>query len=657
MKKICAVIAGIMLLGFGIAAISYGCPWSISQRAYLNRCFWQPFTHYVRQTAKHWRTREPNPRPFAGYSAAAIASTPFEEARSSYRRLEQAFQNFEDDEKLETLHFDAVRKAIENARGQEGLTPGEQDELELLAAKIDLREGITGNKPRLFSAQKYLRAFIWRAKKSPYRSEARGWLACACYNLGQYSEAAKIYMDEFKAADSAIGSESLETSLRLVFRKAKPTLAAHIGEYFDTPEHALLVIQMVSNPIIEGRDPQLIRQNGNAILKEMEKHRQLFAKKENAEKLALAMMRVCLTMGDMERLLQYAKEIPETSKTGKTPDYFWMVGCAHFLNNDFVAAEQPLRNILSASGAPSSRTGKAAMALIGVYERLHRPLDELDAALKWEDIRQRQEKMMDKIFDAKEDDREILAERYLPDGLDDYNELNPLMPFTNSAFDLPLLLDRELTVEQLQQYFDAHPDADRLVPYSLAVRYARQEKYDQAARLYAKAGATVRHQRMLKIQSLYAAVQAHSPTIEELQQKRFDYAHFLSQNSCRVFFNDRLWDGFQTSSFIENPPASMLLYDDEDPYVSPPDFGLTQQERDRIIGQQRQLQDEQEEYWRAYKIFDDIVKVVGPTSLGRKAAREAISCLSRISGRFGRKQEIKSETDRLVKWFKLHRRA
>jgi hypothetical protein len=664
MKKIFLGIAGAVLLWLGAAVLSYGCGTYTSQRAYLDRCFWQPFTQYVKQTVQHWRSREPEVRAFAGYAGTASASALLAEARSAYCRLGKTIEELGEDmmpnEVFEMLPFDAVRKSIEKARSEKSLTSEEKDELELLAAKVDLREGSIGDKERLLSAQSRLRAFLQRAATSPYRSEARGWLASACYRLGQYSEAAKIYMNEYTTEDSNFESQSLNASLRLVFKKAKPTLAAHISEYFDTPEHALFVIQIISNPMFEGRDPQLMRQNGSAILREMEKHRHLFAKKEDAEKLALAMMRVSLAMGDMGRLLQYAGEIPAASKAAKTMDYYWMVGCANFLSRNFAAAEPPLRKMLTAPDASLLRKGKAAMALVGVYDQLHRPLDKLDAALKWEEIQGRHAQIENGAYMAADKDQNRIIKRHLPDEpwandepSDFEHEMNPLMPFVDLAFDLSILLESELTIEQLQQYYDAHPKSDPIVPYSLAVRYARREKYDQAARLYERAGDKARPQRMMKLQALYDATQARSRTPEEIQQGRFDYALFLSRNTCRVFFNDRLWPMIQgfylrdTKSLIADEASEY-----EKNWFDWPQFSLSREERDRVARQLRILQDEQEEYWRAYHIFNEIVNSAGATSLGRQAAREAIRCLDHINPRFGRKEEIEAEINRLIKWLK-----
>jgi hypothetical protein len=658
MKRIIIGIVCFLIFLLSAIAMSFGCAWSISQRAYLDRRFWQPFTHYVMQMVKHWRKQEPVLRPFAGYATSGQKSAPMAEARSAYDRLYQAYESTEsedEDSLLKSPLLNTARKVIEKSRNQTGLTADEQSELELLMVKVDLREGMVGNRERLLSARDGLRAFLQHAGNSPYLSEARGWLACAYYWLGEYSQAARIYMDEFKAADSNFDSGSLEISLRMVFDRAKPDLPAHIGEYFDKPEHALFVIQIVTNPMYKKRDPKLMRKNGAVILKEMERHRNLFAG-ENAEKLALAMMRVSLAMGDAARILQYASEIPSGSSTAQSADYKWITGCAHFLLHQFEAAEKPLQDLLKAPRTSLGAKGKAAMALIGVYSQLRCPLDKLDAALQWQKIRQRRkqaDKELEKAYRKSQDQSwveiESIWKRYALDE-NSWDDLNPLMPFAFSIFDLSILLDIELTVEQLQQYWDAHPDSDALVPYSLAVRLARREKYAEAAQLYAKVGARARQKRMLELQSLYDAAQSASQNSEEAMQKRFDYALFLSRHSCRIFFNDRLWDGFQTSSFLENEVGEGMAITDQQ------QAGLTKEERDQILRHQRLLQDEQEEYWRAYKMFDGIVKTAS-LPLAHRSAIEAVRCLDHIHSRFGRKDEIEAETSRLIRWLNSHRAA
>jgi hypothetical protein len=78
---------------------------------------------------------------------------------------------------------------------------------------------------------------------------------------------------------------------------------------------------------------------------------------------------------------------------------------------------------------------------------------------------------------------------------------------------------------------------------------------------------------------------------------------------------------------------------------------LTTDEASQYRKQERQFRDEQEEYWRAYRIFNGIVQQAGHTDLGRKAATRALFCLRRISPeRFDRRSEIRAADIRLSNW-------
>ena len=160
---------------------------------------------------------------------------------------------------------------------------------------------------------------------------------------------------------------------------------------------------------------------------------------------------------------------------------------------------------------------------------------------------------------------------------------------------------------------------------------------------------------MLDAKRLYMATSDSRQSAEARLQARFDYAGFLATNSCRVFFNDRLWDRFQTSVFLNDDAKSPL---EREYYVASGEWQcpqLTKKERAEALKRERDLKDDQEECWRAYKLFDSIVQESGHSPLGRQAARSAINCLSSISERFGRRKEIRSETNRLISWLKTHR--
>ena len=67
---------------------------------------------------------------------------------------------------------------------------------------------------------------------------------------------------------------------------------------------------------------------------------------------------------------------------------------------------------------------------------------------------------------------------------------------------------------------------------------------------------------------------------------------------------------------------------------------------------ERKLKDDQEERWRAYLMLREIVQQQGKTELGRKSAALALQCLSQMSDRFGRQDEIRSgyaELSKLVR--------
>ena len=125
----------------------------------------------------------------------------------------------------------------------------------------------------------------------------------------------------------------------------------------------------------------------------------------------------------------------------------------------------------------------------------------------------------------------------------------------------------------------------------------------------------------------------------------YEYAVFLSNNEDRIFFNDTLWSGFQTLAFVSRNPDNDL------PDLKAANASVTSDEMTHYTEMERRLRDEQEEYWRAYQILNDIVDKTGTTPLGKKAAERALFCLNRINTqRFGRAQEIQAAASRLTNW-------
>jgi hypothetical protein len=267
----------------------------------------------------------------------------------------------------------------------------------------------------------------------------------------------------------------------------------------------------------------------------------------------------------------------------------------------------------------------AANGLLRIYENQSKPVRQLWAAFRaWDSAK-------------KTEDWALMLE-LIDTGLGDWTSL-----------DVAYLLDAQLSEQELQDYLDQYGDmndvltdyphirtAPQLVRYALAVRHARHEEYEEAAELYSELGVKNRATRMKEAARRFA--EAHNPDLAAAQhlQALYDYADFLGRNSNGIFFNDSLWQGWQTSVFVSNEL--------EDRFPKPPP-----EQRAHFRELDRKLQDEQEEYWRAYQILNGIVEEAGPTPLGRRAANRAIVYLRRISGRFGR-PEVFAADRRLTTW-------
>jgi hypothetical protein len=190
-------------------------------------------------------------------------------------------------------------------------------------------------------------------------------------------------------------------------------------------------------------------------------------------------------------------------------------------------------------------------------------------------------------------------------------------------------------MESIRTFLDKYPGAGGVsaVRYALAVRLARENRYAEAAELYAQVGAANRAGRMRKLDVLYReANRADGGKAERLAAK-LRFAEFLAANPERIYFNDRLWAGFQRYAIY----AAM-------------DSRLSLAERKRLVAGERKLRDDQEERWRAYLILNDVAAESGNDETGRRAAALAVRCLGRISERFGRESEIRAAIGRLSRW-------
>jgi len=172
----------------------------------------------------------------------------------------------------------------------------------------------------------------------------------------------------------------------------------------------------------------------------------------------------------------------------------------------------------------------------------------------------------------------------------------------------------------------------RLVQYSLAVRLARENRYQEAADIYASIHATRRVPRMRRLAALYEESNRADQTDRQRREARYQMAEFVSANPDRIYFNDALWGGVQRYALQASGESR-----------------LTAAERQALMERERKLKDDQEERWRAYLILRDVVRDEGRTTLGRKAASLAVRCLQGISDRFGRQAEIRKASGELWK--------
>ncbi|MCX6625559.1 MAG: hypothetical protein NTY38_31760, partial [Acidobacteria bacterium] len=186
-----------------------------------------------------------------------------------------------------------------------------------------------------------------------------------------------------------------------------------------------------------------------------------------------------------------------------------------------------------------------------------------------------------------------------------------------------LLLDSEAPLEALRRFVDQNPGLEdiRLVKYSLAVRLSREDRYEEAADLYASIYANRRAPRMRRLAGLAAEANRAGLTDAQRQEARYNLAQYISANPNGIYFNDALWYGLQNYAL-------------------------------KAATGDRKLRDDQEERWRAYLILRDVVRESGHSELGRKAALLASRCLRGISERFGRQEEIRKADARLVRWLR-----
>ncbi len=598
--KIARRVLGFSCVPVLAIGIVWACGFDDSMREYLSGHFWLPFAkgheHFEKRSVQRISA------PYAGMTAA--------DNNSRLARLREAYQRISQPQSA-AFDITPLQQAVTIARADSSLTRREKEEVELIDAKIDMRSWQPGEPQLLESAKKKLQAFLQTARTPELLSEARGWLARVHYLMGDQTAAGKIYLDELNRDGSNLSRETVLNSLWMTYGyDGGGVLLEHLEEYFDTPEHAAFAIQLVTNPRWDRSARQFERDDGAAqsyarIRSLIEKHRNLMESNTGANTLALLAMRTALRAGDPPAARLAADAVPTNAAVRSEPDFNWMLASALFLSQDFAAAERPLLALFRSSRSSANQKAAAAYGLCGVYRKTGNIAEQLRFAL-WLHTTVRTNRMY----------------------LDHASGIADLTVYwAVSGWDLNMLLDTEAPINALQSFVNENPDLKNvgLVKYSLAVRLTRENRYEEAARLYESINAVRRAARARRLTALYEEANRTDLADPERQEARYRLAEFIGANPNGIYFNDALWNGLQRYALK----------------ASSGDTRLTSAERQAAIENERQLRDDQEERWRAYLILRELVQEGGETDLGRKAAVLAAQYLRGISDRFGRQAEIR----------------
>ncbi|MBI2687566.1 MAG: tetratricopeptide repeat protein [Acidobacteria bacterium] len=589
-----------MALALGVL---FACPFDTTLREYLNGHFWLPFSKVGGDFAKKSVKR----------LKAAYAGMDKADGEDPLARLRKVYQQ------PQAAEGPTVQRILAQARSAPNLSRREQEEVELIDAKLDMWAASDENPAPRLLARKKLEQFLRSARTPEFLSEARGWLAHIHYRLGDQTAAGKVYLDELNRSDSNLSYEVLINSLRMTYGyDGGPKLREHLHEYFDTPSHAAFAIQLVTNPHWQrgayggenDEDPAIPYKRIKSLL---EKNASLLRSENGSNALALLAMRTALRAGDPPAALRLAANVPVRAAIRVEPDFLWMLASARFLSKDYAGAEAPLLQLYASSRATGNQKSAAAYGLCGVYMKTGNQMEQLRYALLLNDPSLHAGQFYDAI--------PAIA--------------NQTVYWASSGWDAGLLLDGEASIESIQEFIEKYPRTNHMqtVRYSLAVRLARENRYEEAAQVFASIGARLRAGRMRQMAALYKTASAGEVAA------KFRLAAYLSGNSDRIYFNDRLWNGYQRHALAAGS-----------------DSRFTRPERERQIAIERKLKDDQEELWRAHLILREVVRDEGPSELGKRAAALAIQCVRRLSDRFERAEEIRAADIELSRWLRRNRK-
>lgn len=613
----------------GLVAIAGACATDVTFRAYLDKTFWRPRVRYIAELADGLPKEKRNYSAYAGMGASG-GRPDLQEVRKAYQDLLSG----KDEGSYNALVFSEVNvgRVRDMLGGLRSANKIEADEIDLLKCKVGLRAASKQDSTALAGVQTCFESYLRQSRPVALTSEARGWLARTYYLSGKHGGAAKIYLDELASTTSNIRRERLLTSLRMLYpydtRAAQ--LRKDLNEFLDTPAHALFAANLITNPNWIELASEDLSDVASQLVQDLEQHRNLFRQGAESDALALALMRAALRIGDAAAVLRYSESIAQNSIVRQSPEFVWLAGSARFLQREDTQAESYFLSLLGSGKADDRYKTFAANGLIGVYDRSRQRVRQLWAA-----------------FQAEANDRE-------------YHDDADSLGVSGWNFNVAYLLDIQLSDAELEEYLQLYSDpktdpiveryprnrtATELVRYALAVRQSRHERFLEASRTYDALYMSQRATRMRQAAGLFASAQDPSFTPERHLEAQYAYGAFLADNSERVFFNDRLWHGFQMW-------ALMPLGSERDSYETVNHHqSLPAEEVPGIREAERKFKDDQEEYWRAYQILNQVADQAGKTPLGLRAATKAIVALRRIRpDRFGRAQEIQAADTRLTNW-------
>src|SRR5260370_22750779 len=151
-----------------------------------------------------------------------------------------------------------------------------------------------------------------------------------------------------------------------------------------------------------------------------------------------------------------------------------------------------------------------------------------------------------------------------------------------------MFLDAGAPTDKLESFLAQDPDVPdvRIVRYSLAVRLAREERYEESAQIYEAIHAYRRAPRMRRLAALFHEANRTDLLSAQLQENKYKMAEFLIANSNGIYFNDALWFGLHRYALFASHASR-----------------LTRDEHQALLAGERKLKDDQEERGRAYLIF------------------------------------------------------